>query len=73
MEISEEQLAKVIAITTCFVMNEYGDTLDQQELIEIKESATNDTKMQIKKKIGVYDIDAMFEMALSTLKPRAEF
>jgi hypothetical protein len=29
--------------------------------------------MQIKNKIGVYDIDTMFEMALSTLKPRAEF
>lgn len=73
MEISEEQLAKIIAMTTALVMSEYGNTLDQQELIELKESATNDTKMQIKNKIGVYDIDTMFEMALSTLRPRAEF
>ena len=70
MNITDEQLAKIISITTCFIMHQYNDTLTKDELIDIKQSATNDIQRQLENKEGVYDIDAMYENVLSKLKTK---
>ena len=42
----------------------------KDELIDIKQSATNDIQRQLENKEGVYDIDAMYENVLSKLKTK---